>query len=99
MTRKCGEFYRGFGVTASLVMPGLVPGIHVLLAPSKDADGRDKPGHDGDMERFVRLPSGCRGPAELRLQRDDPRLQRLVFLARQPGHVLDRLELLALDDI
>ena len=32
-----------------LVMPGLVPGIHVLasVAPSKDVDGRDKPGHDG----------------------------------------------------
>ncbi len=29
-------------------MPGLVPGIHVLLSyRSKDVDGRDKPGHDG----------------------------------------------------
>jgi hypothetical protein len=28
-------------------MPGLVPGIHVLLAASKkDVGGRDKPGHD-----------------------------------------------------
>jgi hypothetical protein len=28
-------------------MPGLVPGIHVLLAKDiKDVDGRDKPGHD-----------------------------------------------------
>jgi hypothetical protein len=28
-------------------MPGLVPGIHVLLAmETKDVDGRDKPGHD-----------------------------------------------------
>ena len=27
-------------------MPGLVPGIHVLLAGGKDVDGRDKPGHD-----------------------------------------------------
>ncbi len=30
-----------------VVMPGLVPGIHVLLAyVDKDVDGRDKPGHD-----------------------------------------------------
>jgi hypothetical protein len=30
-----------------LVMPGLVPGIHVLGRSSqKDVDGRDKPGHD-----------------------------------------------------
>ena len=28
-------------------MPGLVPGIHILLDLSdKDVDGRDKPGHD-----------------------------------------------------
>ena len=27
------------------VMPGLVPGIHVL-AKTKDVDGRVKPGHD-----------------------------------------------------
>jgi len=28
------------------VMPGLVPGIHVLREACKDVDGRDKPGHD-----------------------------------------------------
>jgi hypothetical protein len=30
-------------------MPGLVPGIHVLLqgCHTKNVDGRDKPGHDG----------------------------------------------------
>jgi hypothetical protein len=28
-------------------MPGLVPGIHVLLCERQDVDGRDKPGHDG----------------------------------------------------
>jgi hypothetical protein len=38
-------------------------------------------------------------PSELGLQRGDPRLQRLVFLPRQPRHVLDRLELLALDEV
>ena len=34
-------------IPAGLVMPGLVPGIHVSLHLSKkDVDGRDKPGHD-----------------------------------------------------
>ncbi|MDA9407124.1 hypothetical protein XH98_09490 [Bradyrhizobium sp. CCBAU 51745] len=28
------------------VMPGLVPGIHVLGAAGQDVDGRDEPGHD-----------------------------------------------------
>jgi hypothetical protein len=28
-------------------MPGLVPGIHVLLVKKEDVDGRDEPGHDG----------------------------------------------------
>ncbi|CCD92041.1 hypothetical protein BRAO375_1870022 [Bradyrhizobium sp. ORS 375] len=32
------------------VMPGLVPGIHVVLGPSHDVDGRDRPGHE-DVER------------------------------------------------
>ncbi len=31
------------------VMPGLVPGIHVVLSMPNDVDGRDKPGHD-DLE-------------------------------------------------
>jgi len=35
-----------------LVMPGLVPGIHVLAAAKKDVDGRVKPGHDERSESF-----------------------------------------------
>jgi hypothetical protein len=38
------------GRDLSVVMPGLVPGIHVLLIRAnrdKDVDGRVKPGHDG----------------------------------------------------
>jgi hypothetical protein len=36
-------------------MPGLVPGIHVLLSSmTKDVDGRDKPGHDEFTETFAR---------------------------------------------
>jgi len=40
----------------SLVMPGLVPGIHVF-APTckKDVDGRDKPGHDENCVRDLAI--------------------------------------------
>jgi len=32
-------------------MPGLVPGIHVFVHDNQeDVDGRDKPGHDEQME-------------------------------------------------
>jgi hypothetical protein len=31
--------------TNELVMPGLVPGIHVFLFLGQDVDGRVKPGH------------------------------------------------------
>ena len=41
------------GFLAKFVMPGLVPGIHVLAAfNKKDVDGRDKPGHDEKETRF-----------------------------------------------
>jgi hypothetical protein len=37
----------GLGFLINLVMPGLVPGIHVFSRPQKqDVDGRDEPGHD-----------------------------------------------------
>jgi hypothetical protein len=37
----------GMGIMRKLVMPGLVPGIHVLASTKQeDVDGRDKPGHD-----------------------------------------------------
>jgi hypothetical protein len=34
------------------VMPGLVPGIQVLLSRFKDVDGRDKPGHDEAIDEW-----------------------------------------------
>jgi hypothetical protein len=42
------------GLVVKLVMPGLVPGIHVLRCGSKkkDVDGRDKPGHDENRVTF-----------------------------------------------
>jgi hypothetical protein len=33
-------------MSALFVMPGLVPGIHVLKQSRKVVDGRVKPGHD-----------------------------------------------------
>ncbi len=42
------------GATHSTVMPGLVPGIHVL-ATKQGVDGRDKPGHDGGERRGRRV--------------------------------------------
>src|SRR6202022_648840 len=51
---------------------------------------------------FLRLtppPSGRRRVPEFGFQCRDARFQRLIFLARQPRHVLDHLELLALDHV
>jgi hypothetical protein len=40
------------------VMPGLVPGIHVLLfIVHQDVDGRDKPGHDGGVRYRLNTPA------------------------------------------
>ena len=41
-------------IRPALVMPGLVPGIHVFLPQQQkqDVDGRDKPGHDRQMGRI-----------------------------------------------
>jgi hypothetical protein len=47
------------------VMPGLVPGIHVLGRARKDVDGRDKPGHDAWDYSHHTCPS-------LRAQRSNP---------------------------
>src|SRR5437868_1864000 len=48
---------------------------------------------------LARLRSRLRDGADLLLQRGDARLQRLVLFAREAGHILDRLEFLALDEI
>src|SRR6266849_415510 len=48
-------------------------------------------------------PSGRRAPGrrrrELGLQSGNASLERFVFLPRQPGHLLDGLELLAMDHV
>ncbi len=43
----------------SLVMPGLVPGIHVFLSDVQDVDGRVKPGHVGGIN-LKKNKSPCR---------------------------------------
>jgi hypothetical protein len=45
-------------ILAKLVMPGLMPGIHVFAAASKeDVDGRVKPGHAEKAEHGFLLRS------------------------------------------
>jgi hypothetical protein len=40
-----------------IVMPGFMPGIHVLkLEADQDVDGRDEPGHDGDVVQSRGIP-------------------------------------------
>src|ERR1700675_4265369 len=66
--------------------------------------GRNVPGLPAAGDDAARCLSrgrsaGSAGLAERRLQRRDAGLERLIFLARQAGHVLDRLEILALDQV
>jgi hypothetical protein len=44
-------------VLCDIVMPGLVPGIHVLLRLQQkgSVDGRDEPDHDGCSDNRARL--------------------------------------------
>jgi hypothetical protein len=67
----------------SSVMPGLVPGIHVLLCcETKDVDGRDKPGHDA-RGGFANLCSSqfdfCSG------HRNAGRVSQQMFHAKEIG--------------
>ena len=39
---------------AEVVMPGLVPDIHLLVSRLKNVDGRDKPGHDEETDNWLR---------------------------------------------
>src|ERR1700694_1622946 len=55
------------------------------------------PGAAGSLRRG-RIPRNA-GLGERRLQGGDAGLERFVFLTRQAGHILDRLEILALDHV
>jgi hypothetical protein len=43
-----------WNVYRRILMPGLVPSIHVNNCNKKDVDGRDKPGHDGEKAAISR---------------------------------------------
>ena len=43
--------------------PAYVPGIHVLLLQETDVDGRDKPGHDGNLAIAARYREPIKPPA------------------------------------
>jgi len=46
------------GAAQKVVMPGLVPGIHVLRSARQGVDGRDRPGHDA-VETPVQAMCDC----------------------------------------
>jgi hypothetical protein len=77
-------------------MPGLVPGIHVLLGRgAKDVDGRDKPGHDGrngtwrSKQRIVQLlPFWIHVVNQSNLPRARPMLDCLFALDGGPDVVV-----------
>jgi hypothetical protein len=46
-------------VAAKLVMPGLVPGIHILARVER-RHGRDKPGHDEKASHFQAVREGLK---------------------------------------
>ncbi|MGJ4997448.1 hypothetical protein ACQR0Z_23705 [Bradyrhizobium sp. HKCCYLS3077] len=55
-TQPCG---RAILLICYSVMPGFVPGIHVVLSVPDDVDGRDEPGHD-DVVRDERISASQR---------------------------------------
>ena len=58
------------GFLAQLVMPGLVPGIHVLLHCNRDVDGRDEPGHD--VRAGLHMRGECRMPVDTKFTLAEP---------------------------
>ena len=83
-------------------MPGLVPGIHVLLQLRMCVDGRVKPGHDGGESRLCVLalelalwteaPEILRGDRFQRIRRDAEPFQRQAGGLRRIRHDIVALE-------
>src|ERR1700674_2119951 len=113
MTRKCGDFYQGFWASNDPLDPSWPGSSRPSTSLSPLASKTWMPGTRPGMTMIEGQAPPCASPirlqaagvrrragnAELGFQRTDARFQRLVFLARQPRHVLDGLELLPLDDI
>lgn len=68
-------------------MPGLVPGIHVLRAANQGVDGRDKPGHDGLIERIDRNDAALVSPELQRRRKGGP----LCLTSRRPLPYMPRV--------
>ncbi|CCD99897.1 hypothetical protein BRAS3809_3060007 [Bradyrhizobium sp. STM 3809] len=86
--RNAGSYGRMILPVCYSVMPGLVPGIHVVLSMPDDVDGRDKPGHD-DAESDDRKTAitKCDSPAA-RSVHPLPlweRVDRMSGAKREPG--------------
>src|SRR5229473_1383503 len=104
MTRKCRDFCADLALSSS---PGLTRWPIIPRKILLKIDGYAGQARVGRRIRREALPVRLhradirrrRRNAEFCFQRRDARFECLVFLASQPRHVLDRLELLALDDI
>src|SRR6202035_1473070 len=102
--RKCGDFSRGVWGRGppGRVITGLDPVMTVLKIEGYARQARLRHRiRQNALSILLRAAytRGGRGNADFGFQCGDARLQRLVLLACQPRHVLDGLELLALDDI
>src|SRR5216684_1910224 len=103
MTRKCRDFCADLALSSS---PGLTRWPIIPRKILLKIDGYAGQARVGRRIRREALPVRLhradirrrRRNAEFCFQRSDPRFEGLVFLPRQPRHVLDRLELLALAD-
>src|SRR5262249_51306112 len=67
--------------------------LKAITGRSRGAFGIDGP---ATAQPFI---SGRRGAADFGFKSSEARLQRLILLAGQAGHVLARLELLAVDEV
>jgi len=75
-------------------MPDLVPGIHAFLGAEQDVDGRDKPGHDDQIDCIL-LQITKRAPFHKHSRRFSPCSAGFPELRRPPSllHFASKLEI------